>query len=432
MERITYRITLDAHKNGIQRTLQGFETADKLSRRIAINLVSSGDTYELPLVGAVAMMYVTTPYATEPSINACTIEGDTIIYDVLPIVEEGVTEMQLKVIGYGNEGVKKVLASPKFAVEVIESGANDNSAEQSTTFTAMEKAVALAQSVYDSRIIKVELEPDLTFRVLYADGTAYESSAMRETIYNSNMLLAESWAVGGTGIREGEDINNSKYYSNVSKSSSEEAVNVSEEAVKILEEAQKHCLYTSFQMDFENGELKYISTTHDFSVDQDSGKLVASEDASYDPDQIVGGIVEQFVEGKSTELDAKVNEAVNIAKGKNQAHIFDSTEEMNAWLSDEANKGICSVGDNLYIKASEVPDWWISDVLETADEETGFYYKIVQLETQGVDVQGINDAIASLWNSVPKSTTVKKIELVTDLPETGEEGSLYFTYEVAE
>ena len=37
MEKIIYRLTLDTHKNGIQKTLQGFETADKIARRIAIN-----------------------------------------------------------------------------------------------------------------------------------------------------------------------------------------------------------------------------------------------------------------------------------------------------------------------------------------------------------------------------------------------------------
>ena len=98
MERITYRITLDAHKNGIQRTLQGFETANNMSRRIAVNLVAGSDTYEIPLDHVVAMVYVTTPNATEPSINECIIEDNTIIYDVLPIVEEGITEMQIKLI----------------------------------------------------------------------------------------------------------------------------------------------------------------------------------------------------------------------------------------------------------------------------------------------------------------------------------------------
>ena len=93
MELIRYRKTLDVHKNGTQFTLQGFETADKLSRVIEISLMASGDAVDFPLEGLTAMMYVTTPSAAEPSVNACAIKDNKVIYEVLPIVEAGITEM---------------------------------------------------------------------------------------------------------------------------------------------------------------------------------------------------------------------------------------------------------------------------------------------------------------------------------------------------
>ena len=65
---------------------------------------------------------------------------------------------------------------------------------------------------------------------------------------------------------------------------------------------------------------------------------------------------------------------------------------MNNWLKDEANKGIANVGDNLYIVALDVPDWWISEVLEEPNED-GFYYNIAQLETQKVDLTTIQGSI---------------------------------------
>ena len=71
MERITYRITLDAFRTGIQRTLQGFETADKLSRRIVVSLSAGNGMYEIPANNVIAMVYVRTPNSTEPSINDC-------------------------------------------------------------------------------------------------------------------------------------------------------------------------------------------------------------------------------------------------------------------------------------------------------------------------------------------------------------------------
>ena len=182
MEKITYRKTLDVHKNGIQFTLQGFETADKLSRRIEINLTASGDTYELPLEDVVALMYITTPNSEEPSIEECTIKDNTVVYDVLPIVEEGITEMQLKLIGMNYDGARAVLVSPRFAVEVLESEAKDEIAEQTTSYTALENAVAKASAIYNARLLRIEVDENCIFKAYYADGTAYESSAIRDRI----------------------------------------------------------------------------------------------------------------------------------------------------------------------------------------------------------------------------------------------------------
>lgn len=182
MEKIIYRKTLDVHKNGIQFTLQGFETADKLSRRIEINLTASGDTYELPLEGVAALMYITTPDAEEPSIEECTIKDNTIVYDVLPIVEEGITEMQLKLIGTNYDGARAVLVSPKFAVEVLESEAKDEIAEQTTTYTALEKAVARVSAIHDARLLHIEVDENCIFKAHYANGISYESSAIRDRI----------------------------------------------------------------------------------------------------------------------------------------------------------------------------------------------------------------------------------------------------------
>lgn len=186
MEKIIYRKTLDVHKNGIQFTLQGFETADKLARRIEINLTASGDTYELPLGGVVALMYITTPDAEEPSIEECSIKDNTIVYDVLPIVEEGITEMQLKLIGTNYDGAKAVLVAPRFAIEVEQSNTEDEDAEQTTTYTALENAVAKASAVYYSRLLRVEFDELCVFRAFYADGTVYESDELRRLLLQQN------------------------------------------------------------------------------------------------------------------------------------------------------------------------------------------------------------------------------------------------------
>ena len=307
MERITYRITLDTHKNGIQRTLQGFETADNMARRIAINLTASGDTFELPCINRVAMMYVSTPNSNEPSINDCTIDNNTIIYDVLPIVEEGITEMQLKVIETDENGARKVLVSPRFAVEVSESGTNDSGAIQNTTFTALENAIAKADAVYNSRIERVEITKDCTFKVYYADGTVYENDALHEALYNGNALLAESWAKGGTGIRSGEDTNNSMFFSNVSRSASADATFVIEDARELLEEAMLHTTFTAFKLDFNTGNLNYVTGNYDFDIDESSGDLMVTGGTNVEFDDVVEDSVKSYMDVKTKEIDERLD-----------------------------------------------------------------------------------------------------------------------------
>lgn len=290
MELIKYRKTLDVHKNGIQFVLQGFETADNLSRVIEISLMRSGDAVDFPLEQMEALMYVTTPSAKEPSINACTIKDNKVIYNVLPIVEEGITTMQLKLIETHPEGARSILASPKFSVEVTKSNVDDGSAQQTTTFTALEEAVAKAKGTYDERLLRIEVDEQCIFRAYYADGTIYETDAIKECLMTGHTLLSKSYAVGDTGAREEEATDNAKYYSNVSRSSSIEARTDGDHATDLLEEVRKHGVYTSFGMDFESGELLYASPSYKFTVDTESGDLKASGKA-YSFEEVIHAMV---------------------------------------------------------------------------------------------------------------------------------------------
>jgi hypothetical protein len=301
MEKITYRKTLDVHKNGIQFMLQGFETADNMSRVIEISLMASGDAVDFPLEQIEAMMYVTTPSSTEPSINACTIKDNKVVYEVLPIVEEGITTMQVKLIETSPEGATSVLCSPKFAVEVTKSNIDDETVKQKMTFTALEVAVSRAKATYDTRLLKLEVDDNCIFRAIYADGSVYETDAIKESINTGTTQMSKSYAMGGTGIREGEDTDNSKYYSLVSKSSSIEAKEDADDATELLTEVRKHGVYTSFAMDFESGELLYTSPSYNFSMDKESGELkVDGKDYSFE--EVLRGMVAEDIAGDVAEI----------------------------------------------------------------------------------------------------------------------------------
>ena len=298
MELIKYRKTLDVHKNGVQFMLQGFQTADNLSRVIEISLMASGDAIDFPLERIVAMMYVTTPGAEEPSINSCTIKDNKVVYDVLPIVEEGITKMQLKLIETSPEGAKRVLCTPEFAVEVSESGANDDGEELKTTFTAIETFIAKADAAYGSRLERIELTSDCMFKAYYADGTTYETDILQKLFLNGNVELSKSYAMGGTGVRAGEDTDNSKYYSNVSRSEALNAKDIMENSEDILEEVRLHGVYTAFKVDFETGDVEYVSPSFKFKVNMETGEL-ETEGQSYTFNEEIGRVVVEWLESKN-------------------------------------------------------------------------------------------------------------------------------------
>ena len=297
MERITYRKTLDVHKTGVQFTLQGFETADNRARVIEINLMANGDTIDLPIEKMVATMYVKSPSGVA-SVNECAIRDNTIVCEVLPLVEAGITEMQLKLIETSPLGATSVLATPKFAVEVSESGMDEESATQSATFTALENALAQAKGLYDARVTGIVLSPDCVFTVHYADGTIYTSDALKDLVVVGESIMSKSFARGGTGVRDGEDTDNSMYYSDVSKSAALNSNQASDRAESVLAEVRKHGVYTAFTTNFASGELEYESPMYNFEIDKTTGELIAVG-YSYSIDNNIKELIRQVLKEES-------------------------------------------------------------------------------------------------------------------------------------
>lgn len=306
MERITYRITLDSHKNGIQRTLQGFETADNMSRRISINLVASGDTHEIPFDHVYAMMYVTPPNAEEPSINQCVIDDNTIIYDVLPtdIAVEGIVDMQLKLIEGRPDGPRKVLLSPKFALEVHESDADDGKVEQTTTFTALEEMVAKASEVYEHRLESIVMTEEYVLTVTYADGTIYESDALKE---------AFEWA-DGIVVNAQTMLNQMIYQVNLSKAYAKDAKESRDVSVEMRKEVTEKSAYTTFSVDFETGEVTYLSQNYKFTINEE-GDLEFESTGEWSITEETKKLLEELIKTTKADIES-LEERMNSAEGR--------------------------------------------------------------------------------------------------------------------
>lgn len=85
-----------------------------------------------------------------------------------------------------------------------------------------------------------------------------------------------------------------------------------------------------------------------------------------------------------TNAQNKANSAYSLAEGRAKAVSFDTMAAMTTALK-AATKTDYKVGDNIFIKALETPDYWVSKVL---DNNTGTYgyFEISALETQKVDL----------------------------------------------
>lgn len=357
MERITYQRTLDVHKNGIQFTLQGVETGDNLSRVVEISLMASGDAIDFPLENLLPIMYVTTPKATEPSIIECTIKDNIVVYEVLPIVEEGITEMQLKLIETSPEGAKSVLVAPRFAIEVTKSNADDSSAMQKTEFTALETAVAKAKTVYDKRFLRMELTSDCIFKAYYADGTIYETDILKQLFHTGDAILAQSFAKGGTGVRANEDTDNSMYYSNVSKSASLEAKDAIKNSEEMLEEARLHGVYTAFKVDFESGEVEYVSPTYTFKINVETGDL-ETDGGAYSFEDEIGRIVVGWLEENNVDIKKLQDISGKVAELQTTSLVH--TEHIEELQSTSEKHTTKIIESELEIAKGKAFDEWVT------------------------------------------------------------------------
>ncbi len=102
-------------------------------------------------------------------------------------------------------------------------------------------------------------------------NSAGEATTKAEEAANS-ATLSKSWAVGDTGIRQGEDTDNSKYYSQLSKQYKEQSSQSAESAQDALEQINKKTELATFDID-DDGNLIYTDNSpYIFTVD-DNGNL---------------------------------------------------------------------------------------------------------------------------------------------------------------
>lgn len=115
------------------------------------------------------------------------------------------------------------------------------------------------------------LRPNYLSDIKVSEANAKKSEASAEV----SAILSKSWAVGDTsGSRADEDINNSKYYSQLAESSAIHCDEVETRSQELLDAAISKVTDTSFYLDFETGMLMYESAAYGFHIDYGTGNLM--------------------------------------------------------------------------------------------------------------------------------------------------------------
>lgn len=106
-------------------------------------------------------------------------------------------------------------------------------------------------------------------------------------------------------------------------------------------------------------------------------------------------------DGAISTAQAKADEAYNLAQGRAKAVSFATYDDMVAALK-AAGKTDYKVGDNLFIIATDVPDYWVSAVLDNNTDDTG-YFSISPLESQKVDLSEYQKKTDNSLNTTNKT-----------------------------
>lgn len=113
---------------------------------------------------------------------------------------------------------------------------------------------------------------------------------------------------------------------------------------------------------------------------------------------LLGGELPSYYASKYdiSDMNTKISQIENKVQNINRGKVFDTESAMTAWLKNANNKNQLVVGDSLYLREKDKPDYWVSAVYDIADTITGMYYEIDEMETQKVDLTDYDNKIGNV------------------------------------
>lgn len=201
MNPITYRITLDLAKNGVQHVLSGFKVGDT-NRRLEIRLTNNGIPY---VIGEGVSAYIGTvlPNGTKHT-GLCQIEGNVIIYDVEEVVlsAEGELTLEFKIGDVTNDKFSSaeimLLVYPQEIPDDVEPPVGD-------TFESVNQALAYIRVASDRANQEAQ---NATDKAKEAEDAAKDATEAAENAENAatDAKIAEGSAISAAQYAENNAI----------------------------------------------------------------------------------------------------------------------------------------------------------------------------------------------------------------------------------
>lgn len=184
---------------------------------VAVNLTANGQPYTIP-GGAAVNVRMKKPDGTYVYNPALGLSGDS------QTVYIGVTLQMAAVSGKASPIIEivvdgNVAATGTFTMIIDENPVPENAIESTDEFLTIQQLAAQVQAA-----AKIVSDNEAAIQAVADNVDAIQQAPTAAANAAASATLAESWAVGGTGTREGEDTNNAKYYSEQAQQVSQGAV----------------------------------------------------------------------------------------------------------------------------------------------------------------------------------------------------------------
>ena len=140
----------------------------------------------------------------------------------------------------------------------------------------------ISASIRSGSITREMLSSDFLSAITTSENNAAASASQAKSSEENAAIdakLSQSYAVGGSGIRDGEDTDNSKYYKEQAELSATQSSDLLEDikkehtdTLKDIEDAVSGKI-ADFKVDLETGHLLYTGGAFNFKVNDDNGHL---------------------------------------------------------------------------------------------------------------------------------------------------------------